>query len=368
MKMKKIAAILFTAVITTNLVACGSQSADNTSDAADNGSTGSTAETESEAEEEGSDSLLGSDSATVRLKVGTTTAPDGHYVLGLVEMQKALEEYSNGEMTLDIYPNSALGGESDMMDAVSMGTQDMVLSSTGPIPSFSSATSNWSTLDLPYLFENEEQAYAVFDSEVGQALLDEFEGTGIKAVGFWENGFRELTNNSNEIATPADLAGMKIRTMENAVHMASYTALGATPTAMAWGEIFSALQQGTVDGQENPLAIILTAKVYEVQKYVSMIDLFYSPCVLMISEDVYNGFTDEQKEAFDKAAEDGKTAERQISQDIKNSAREAMEAEGVVFTDVDKSVWVEAVQSVYDDASLGIDQDLLSKIQEVTGN
>lgn len=369
MKMKRIAAILLTAGMAMNLVACGSGSSnDAPATSGNDAGTEAAGSGDEEAADEGSDNLLGSESATVRLKVGTTTAPDGHYVLGLVEMQKALEEYSGGEMTLDIYPNNALGGESDMMDAVSMGTQDMVLSSTGPIPSFSSATSNWSTLDLPYLFENEEQAYKVFDSEVGQALLDEFEGTGIKAVGFWENGFRELTNNSKAIATPEDLSGMKIRTMENAVHMATYTALGATPTAMAWGEIFSALQQGTVDGQENPLAIILTAKVYEVQQHVSMIDLFYSPCVLMISEDVYNGFTDEQREAFDKAAEDGKTAERKISQDIKNSAREAMEAEGVTFTDVDKDVWVEAVQSVYSDTSLGIDEELLGKIREITGN
>lgn len=163
-------------------------------------------------------------------------------------------------MTLDIYPNSALGGESDMMDAVSMGTQDMVLSSTGPIPDFSSATDNWATLDLPYLFETAEDAYKVLDGEIGQSLLDEFQGSGIKAIGFWENGFRELTNNTKEVATPADLAGMKIRTMENAVHMATYTALGATPTAMAWARSSPALQQGTVDGQENPLAIILTAK------------------------------------------------------------------------------------------------------------
>lgn len=371
MKMRRVVTVLLSAAMVMNLAACGSDSSANTSadtsadTAADTTAAADTAADTSSAEE--SDSLLGSDSASIHLKVGTTTAPDGHYVLGLVEMQKALEEYSNGEMTLDIYPNSALGGESDMMDAVSMGTQDMVLTSTGPIPSFSSATTNWSTLDLPYLFENEEEAYAVFDSEVGQALLDEFEGTGIKAIGFWENGFRELTNNEKEIATPADLAGMKIRTMENAVHMATYTALGSTPTAMAWGEIFSALQQGTVDGQENPLAIILTAKVYEVQKYVSMIDLFYSPCVLMISEDVYNGFTDEQKEAFDKAAEDGKVAERQISQDIKNSARESMEAEGVVFTDVNKDEWVAAVESVYSDASLGIDEELLAQIREITG-
>ena len=160
---------------------------------------------------------------------------------------------------------------------------------------------------------------------------------------------------------------MKIRTMENKVHMATYTALGANPSPLAWGEIFSALQQGTVDGQENPLAIILTAKVYEVQHYISMIDLFYSPCVLMINEDIYNGFTAEQKEAFDKAAAEGRDAERAISKEIGDSAREEMEKLGVTFTDVDQSVWVEAVQSVYDDTSLGIDQDMLAAIQAVTG-
>ena len=289
MKLKRVTAILLAGVMAMGLVACGSGS-DTAAD-----TTASTSTATDTADDSESSDLLGSADATIHLKVGTTTAPDGHYVLGLVEMQKKLEEYSNGEMTLDIYPNSALGGESDMMDAVSMGTQDMVLSSTGPIPDFSSATDNWATLDLPYLFETAEDAYKVLDGEIGQSLLDEFQGSGIKAIGFWENGFRELTNNTKEVATPADLAGMKIRTMENAVHMATYTALGATPTAMAWGEIFSALQQGTVDGQENPLAIILTAKVYEVQKYITMIDLFYSPCVLMINEDIYNNFTDEKK-------------------------------------------------------------------------
>lgn len=352
MKFKRIAAVMLSGMMAVGLVACGSD-------------TTSASTTSTSASSESVD-LLGSSDATIHLKVGTTTAPDGHYVLGLVEMQRRLEEYSNGEMTLDIYPNSELGGESDMMDAVSLGTQDMVLSSTGPIPDFARATDNWATLDLPYLFETAEEAYAVLDGEIGQSLLDEFEGTGVKGIGFWENGFRDLTNNNKEIATPADLAGMKIRTMENAVHMATYTALGATPTAMAWGEIFSALQQGTVDGQENPLAIILTAKVYEVQKYVSMIDLFYSPCVLMINEDVYNNFTDDQKAAFDKAAEEAKDAERQISQDLVSTARAAMEAEGIIFTDVDKEEWKAAVQSVYDDASLKIDQDLLARIQAAT--
>lgn len=199
-------------------------------------------------------------------------------------------------------------------------------------------------------------------------LLKDFEGTGVKAIGFWENGFRELTNNKKEIKTPADLAGMKIRTMENAVHMATYKQLGATPTAMAWGEIFSALQQGTVDGQENPLAIILTAKVYEVQKYLSMIDLFYSPCVLMINEDTYKGFTDEQRKWFDEAAAYGKQQERKISQEIDSKARAEMEKQGVKFTDVNKDEWVKAAMPVYDDTSIGIDKDLLGQIRAETGN
>ena len=207
----------------------------------------------------------------------------------------------------------------------------------------------------------------MLDGEVGQTLLDGFNGTGIKALGFWENGFRQVTNNTKEIVTPSDLAGVNIRTMENPVHMATYTALGAAPTAMAWGEIFSALQQGTVDGQENPLAIIYTARVHEVQKYCSMIDLFYSPCVLMINEDLYNSWTDEQRAAFDQAAEEAKDAERAISQQMNSDFRASMEEEGVTFTDVDKEVWKEAVQSVYEDPSLNIDQDLLAQIQTVTG-
>lgn len=356
---KKFLAVLLGVLMTLTLTACGG-GGDKPAD--------KPAEQPAASTDKKDTGLLGKADAEKHLKIGTTTAPDGHYVLGLVEMQKKLEELSGGKMTLDIYPNSALGGESDMMDAVSNGTQDMVLSSTGPIPSFSNSTKKWSTLDLPYLFKDREQAYKVLDGKIGQDLLEGFNGTGIKAIGFWENGFRELTNNKKEIKTPADLAGMKIRTMENAVHMATYTQLGAIPTAMAWGEIFSALQQGTVDGQENPLAIILTAKVYEVQKYLSMIDLFYSPCVLMINEDTYNALSDDQKKWFNEAAEYGKQQERKISQEIDSRARAEMEKQGVTFTDVNKDEWVQAVMPVYDNDSIGIDKDLLNQIRTETSN
>lgn len=352
---KKMLAVLLGVVMTVSATACGGGDADSS------GSTGGTVtETAGAEAAEGEDTLMGSDSATVRFKVGTTTAPEGHYVKGLIEMQSLMEEYSNGEMTLDIYPNSQLGNERDMMENVGMGVQEMCLISTGPIPNF---VSDFAVLDLPYLFEDEDAAYAALDGEVGTSLLEQLEPQGIYGVGFWENGFRQVTNDKKEIVNPDDLKGMKIRTMENNVHMATYNALGATATPMAWSEIFTALQQGTVDGQENPIAIIESAKVYEVQKYVSMIDLFYSPCVLMISQSIYDGLTDTQKEAFDKAAEEAKSYQREYSRNYSDDAIQTMKDAGVTVTEVDKAVWEEAALQVYEQAdSLGLNQELVDKL------
>lgn len=346
MKKKLLAALLGVTMLLTTAACGGTQqttTGNNDSGSTDNG-----------------DAMMGSSSASIHLKVGTTTAPEGHYVKGLQQMQKLLEEYSGGEMTLDIYPNSQLGNERDMMENVGMGVQEMCLISTGPIPNF---VPDFAVLDLPYLFENEQEAYEVLDGEIGTSLLEQLQPQGIYGVGFWENGFREVTNDKKEIKTPADLKGMKIRTMENNVHMATYQALGATATPMAWGEIFTALQQGTVDGQENPIAIIESAKVYEVQKYTSMIDLFYSPCVLMLNQGIYDGWSDEQKAAFDKAADEAKTWQREYSANYNKEAIQTMKDAGVTVTEVDKAVWKEAVQSVYDQAdSLGLNQDLINKI------
>lgn len=316
---------------------------------------------ESKATDEKAETLMGAASAAVHLKVGTTTAPDGHYVAGLIKMQSLLEEYSNGEMTLDIYPNSQLGNERDMIEAVGMGVQDMVLSSTGPIPNF---VPDFAVLDLPYLFETEEDAYTVLDGAVGEKLLGQLNLQGIVGLGFWENGFRDLTNNQKEILVPDDLKGMKIRTMENNVHMATYNALGATATPMAWSEIFTALQQGTVDGQENPIMIISTAKVYEVQHYISQIDLFYSPCVLMVSKTIYDGLSDAQKEALNKAAEEAKTYQRQYSRDNIEKALEEMRGNGVTITEVDKSVWKAAIdyEKIIKDSGLNVDQMLVDEL------
>ena len=358
---KKSLAIVLGVLLAVSVLGCGNNSAQKSEDTQEKAAQDSGKEQDAEEkEEEKEETLMGADTAVTRFKVGTTTAPDGHYVKGLQEMQRLLEEYSGGEMTLDIYPNSQLGNERDLMENVGMGVQEMCLISTGPIPNF---VPDFAVLDLPYLFDDAEQAYEVLDGEIGTSLLKQLESQGIYGVGFWECGFRDVTNNKKEIVTPDDLKGMKIRTMENNVHMATYNALGATATPMAWSEIFTALQQGTVDGQETPIQIIASAKVYEVQKYTSMIGLFYSPCVLMISQDIYNGLTEEQKEAFDKAAEEAKVYQREYSQSFLDEGIQIMKDAGVVFTDVDKEVWKQAASVVYDQAeSLGLDQELVDKL------
>ena len=375
--MKKFISLALVAAMTASLAACGGSSTATTTAAA------SEAETESAAAEstaaaaetsmtmvEGSaanEDPLGPSTASIHFKAGITNAMTGAYAAGLVAFRNHLEEMSDGDMTVDIYPSSALGNESDMLDAVSMGTQDMIVTSTGPIPAFANATANWGVLDLPYLFPTYETAYEVLDGEVGQFLLGEFEGTGVKALGFWENGYRCTTNSKKEIVHPDDLKGMKIRTMENKVHMATYTVLGATPTAMAMGEVFSALQQGTIDGQENPFSIIYYGnKLHEVQPYMTETNVFYSPSVLAISQDVFDGLTEDQQKILVEAAELAKDEQRQIEQRMAVQARKDMEAYGIVISDIDQAEWIEATKPVYEDSSLGIDADLLAKIQAVT--
>ena len=278
-----------------------------------------------------------------------------------------VNEATGGAITVDVYAADQLtaGNQTEGIQGVVDGTIDLSAHSN---IIYSSFEPKLNVVSLPFLFSSFDDVDAKLDGAAGQAVGEVVEGMGLHLLGIAENGFRHVTNSVHPIEKMADMKGLKIRVAGSDLLGAAYTKWGANWTNANWSEVYTGLQTGTYDGQENPLAIILTAKVYEVQKHVSMIDLFYSPCVLMISEDVYNGFTDEQKEAFDKAAEDGKTAERQISQDIKNNAREAMEAEGVTFTDVDKAVWVEAVQSVYSDSSLGIDEELLGQIRSITGN
>ena len=296
------------------------------------------------------------------LQAGITLTQDSHYGRGLAEFANLVNQYSNGTITLTVQANSLLGGERDLIESVSMGTVAMALISTGPVPNF---FPDFAVLDLPYLFPSAEIAYKALDGEVGTELLGQMTSKGILGLGFWENGIRHVTNNVREIVTPADLRGLKIRTMENDIHMNTYRHYGASPTPMAMGEVFMALQQGVVDGQENPAINILTSRLNEVQKFMSLTGNFYSPSVLMISKVIFDSMSKAQQDAVLRAAEEAKHWQRKYSQDNTAQAIADIRASGTLVTEVDVNVWIQGSQNTYKDYEGRVRQDMIQKIRAI---
>jgi len=194
---------------------------------------------------------------TITIRVGHVLAPTHPYTLGLEKFSELVAEKTDNKVKVEVFHSSQLGNERDMVEGLQLGTLEMALVSTAPLSSF---TDDFLVFDLPFMFKDTENARKVVDSEIGQNLLDSLKSQKILGLAYWENGFRNVTNNKKPIKTPDDLKGMKIRTMESPVQMESFNALGASATPMAFGELFTALQQNTIDGQENPLAIISTSK------------------------------------------------------------------------------------------------------------
>lgn len=282
------------------------------------------------------------------IRLGTTTEPDGHYVKGAEKFKEKVAEYTDGKVEVQIFPSSQLGNERDLVEGVSLGTLEATISSTGPLPNFSK---DFMVFDLPFIITDREKGYKVMDGEVGQEILASLEPKGIKALGFWENGFRHITNNEGPIVNPEDVAGLKIRTMENPIHIATFKLLKAMPTPMGWGEVFTALQQGTIDGQENPLVIFDTNKLQEVQKHLSLTGHFYSPAVFMISKQVFDSYPQDIQEAIVKAEKEARDWERNYSKSLDEELVNVIKENGVTITEVDKAKWQEVVKPVYDQFS-----------------
>ena len=195
--------------------------------------------------------LAGTASAgAAELKVGGSLPATSHYGVAATAMGDELAEARPAASSPSTDPANALGGEREMVEGLQIGTVDVVVTSTGPVGNF---VPEVLITDIPFLFRDYEHAHAVLDGPIGQDLLDKFPEHGLIALAWGENGFREITNSKHPIKEPEDAKGLKIRTMENQVHMRP-SAAGVLPTPMAFTEVYTALQQGTVDGQENPIA------------------------------------------------------------------------------------------------------------------
>ncbi len=296
------------------------------------------------------------------LKAGHTLAEDHPYQLGMLKFAELVSEKTNGQIKIEVFPNSALGGERDMVEGVQLGTVDMVLSSTGPLGGF---VPELNVVDLPFLFKSREHAYKVLDGEIGQDLLKGLENKSLVGLAWWENGFRNVTNNKRPIEKPEDLEGLKIRTMENEVHMASFETMGADPTPMAFNELFTALQQGVVDGEENPVPIVMTSKFYEVQKYMTLTGHFYSPSVVMINKAKFDSFTEEQQNALKEAAKEAADYERGLIKQMDEEFVGQLKEKGMeIIENPDKALFLEAVKPVYEKYESKFGKELIESIQK----
>lgn len=300
---------------------------------------------------------------TTTLKIGYATAPSSHYGVGTTAFCDAVEKGTAGRYKCQQFPNSALGGEREQIEAVQLGTQDLVNTSTGPVGNF---VPEVKIVDIPFLFRDYDHARKVMDGPIGQDILAKFPSKGIIALGWTENGFRHMTNSKRDIVKPEDAKGLKVRTMENKVHMDGYRTFGILPTPMAFPELFGALQQGTVDGQENPIPVILSAKFSQVQKHLSLTSHVYSPALLLLSPKVWNKLSDADKKVFTEAAKTASAAQRKkVNEDEANGIAQ-LEKEGMkVVKTVDGNAFREALKPAYASYAKEFGADNIKKIQDV---
>lgn len=300
--------------------------------------------------------------AATEVNLGHTLSGSSHYSVGTDAFKEVLERLSDGEFTVTEHTSGSLGGEREMIEGLQIGTVDVVITSTGPLGNFVPETY---VLDLPFLFENYDQARCVLDSELGDELLEKMGDHDLIGLAWTENGFRHLTNSQREIATPADAEGLRVRTMENEVHQEAFRQIGARPTPMAFPELFTALQQGTVDGQENPITVIVATNFWEVQDYLSLTGHVYSPAIVLGSPILLDGLSDEERSWFREAAVASAEATREEVSRLEREGVALLEENGMtVKTNIDVAPFQEVVQPAYEIFTSEYGTEMLERIQD----
>ncbi len=287
------------------------------------------------------------DAATV-LRLGHVVADDSSLDKGLDYFAKLVSDKSGGELTVQVFPNSALGDNTAMLEQLQFGSLDLMCPSVAAMSGFTTSTA---VFDLPYLFKNEAAAEAVLDGELGTSIGGAFEQAGFHLMGWMTQSWRHLTCNK-EVKKPADIVGIKIRTMDSKYHMLHFNTLGASAIPMAMSELYTALQQGTIDAQENPYTNIKNSRLYEVQKYIVETGHIYDACPVIISMITWKKLNDDQKKILSEAAAEAVKWERAEVRKDDDINRETIEKSGkskvIRLSAEERAEFRKVAQPVYD--------------------
>lgn len=304
----------------------------------------------------------GAAAAQTTFKMNISVPQNSHYGVAVDLFAEEIEKRTEGRYKIQNFYASALGNEREAIEAVQLGTLDLVLTSTGPVPNF---VPDLAILDIPFLFRDYDHARSTLDGPIGQELLTKFEPIGIKALAWAENGFRHMTNSQRAVRSPEDLKGLKMRTMENPIHMEAYKGFGIIPTPMAISEVFTALQQGTVDGQENPVSVIQAWKFDQVQKHLTLTGHVYSPAVILMNKGLWDDLSDEDKQHFLEASKEAVKANRaRIDEDERNGVAYLRSKGMEVVEDVDRSQFQKALEPVFAGFSKKFGADEIRRLRE----
>ncbi|MDO5016621.1 MAG: TRAP transporter substrate-binding protein [Eubacteriales bacterium] len=305
------------------------------------------------------------DANVIELKASHSVAPTHPYQLGLEKFAELVSEKTNGKYKIDIFHSAQLGNERDNYEGLQLGTVDITMGSTGPMGTF---VKDFQMLDLPFLFESYEKADAVLDGELGQKLFEKLDAIGIVGGAFCDNGFRQITTSEKwgPIEKVEDLKGLKVRTMENEVHMETFKTLGADPTPMAYSEVFTSLQTGVLDSQENPIPIIYNNRIYEVQKNLSLTNHFYSPAMILFSGKMFEKLDADTQAIFLESAKEAAAYEREQIRKQEKEQLEELKALNMNIAEPDLAPFKEACQPIYEKYKETWDAELMKILFDAT--
>ncbi len=287
---------------------------------------------------------VGSAEAKIVIKVGYGTA-GGPIHEGMLEFEKRIEA-SNPDIDVQVFPGGQLGSEGEIIGQLQAGITDLLPTTTGPLGQHNPV---YYALETPYVFLGDEHAYQVLDGPIGEKLLKVLEPKGLIGLAFWENGFREATNNVRAIKSPSDFEGIKLRVQQNTLHMNFFKKLGANPVPLPFTEVYSSLASGVVDGQENPFALIATNKFFEQQKYVSKTDHVYSAVPVFYSKMKWNALPPDVRKLVKDTIVDLRTWERNRGAEMQAAYIKEIRTKSEVYelTAAEKKAFQAAATDVY---------------------
>lgn len=310
----------------------------------------------------GAPAALAQGKTVLKLGWATSDGPQDPSAIGARAFKSALEASSKGSIEVQLYPNRQLGDEKPMMEGLRFGTVDAAIITNAVVAQFEPG---FQINDLPFLYADEAQARKVLDGKVGAELGRRLEAKGITVLGYMEAGFRNMINNKKPVHSPKDVTGVKYRVMQNPVFIDMFNALGGSAVPMAWGETFTAVQQGAIDGLELPLAFIDSLKVYEVTKYLSQTNHTYTALELLVSNRALGKLNPQQRQAVTEAAKVAVAQQRKASIENNQQMIAVLQGKGMQVNKVDDpAAFRKAVAPVYDKFKPGIGPELLNAALE----